>query len=165
MSDLQRLMRAVKIIARLAQKYDQKDVADALMKHCSRRDRDVAAFIRQYFVDVFDLNRKAEEEAEPRCCECGGNVFNAKNFNRQIAEILGVSPQTIDHDCGTKVRTVRADTRYCSPKCRQRAYRKRKRVTVRHSSSRRKRHAATIGDASRGAHAGQAVTPEMRATS
>jgi hypothetical protein len=123
-SDLQRLMRAVKIIAELAWKYHTEDVAAAMMKHCSRRERDKAAFVGTFLDNIFQLNHKAESEAEPRCCECGGNIFDAKGTS------LG-----------------RADARYCSQVCRQRAYRKR-RVTVLHSGGHQRRHTAPLCDAS-----------------
>jgi hypothetical protein len=66
------LTRAVRTIARLAEQYDSKDVAEALLKHGSQRDRGDVGFVGQFLIDVWELNRKADEEAEPRCCECGG---------------------------------------------------------------------------------------------
>jgi hypothetical protein len=100
-SDLHRLMRAVKVIARLAWKYRTEDIAAALMKHCSSRERGDAAFVGTFLDDVWQLNKEAERELEPRCCECGRDIL------------------------GTKDTGPRADARYCSPKCRQHAYRRR----------------------------------------
>jgi hypothetical protein len=121
-SDLQRLMRAVKVIAKLARKYRPEDVAAAMMKHCSACERGDAALVGTFLDDIWQLNREAEDEAEPRCPECGDFVDGK----------------------WTKTSRMRADARYCSQACRQRAYRKR-RVTVLHSGGHRRRHA---GDAS-----------------
>ena len=140
-SDLQQLMRAVKIIAKLAWKYRPEDVAAALLKHCSQRERKDVPFVGQYLVDVWELYKGPESGAEPRCCECGGSIYVKKDGNRQIAEILGVSRGTIERDTGQKYSAIRADTRYCSQACRQRAYRKR--VMASPSGSSRKRHAVT----------------------
>ena len=120
MTDLQRLMRAAKVIAKLAWKYRQEDVAAALLKHCTERERGDAYLVGSFLDDVQQINRKAENDAEPRCCECGGNICDAKD------------------------RSVRSDARYCSPKCRTRAYRKR--VTADRSANGRKRHAAPACD-------------------
>jgi hypothetical protein len=125
-SDLQRLMRAVKIIARLADKYEQEEVAEALLKHCSHRERDAVSYVGTYLGDVWHFLRKAHYEALPRCRECGADAGG------------------------------RADARYCSPGCRQRAYRKR--VTANHSNNGRKRHAAKVRDASHVRNRGEAVT-------
>jgi hypothetical protein len=151
-SDLQRLMRAVKIIAELAWKYRQEDVAMTLLKHCTRREREDVDFIGQFLVDVSDLNRKAEAEAEPRCCECGDSIYNKKDPNRKIAKLLGVCSATIEQDIGQKHSAMRSDARYCSPKCRQRAYRKR--ATDNRSASGPKRNDAADHD---GSHATQAI--------
>jgi hypothetical protein len=110
-SDLQRLMRAVKVIAKLAWKYEQEDVAAAMMKHCSARERSDAALVGSFLDDIWQLNRKAEDEAEPRCCECGENIYDIKASE--------CAKRGIDED------PPRTDVRYCSAKCRQRAYRKR----------------------------------------
>jgi len=122
-SDLQDLMRAVKIIAKLARKYQQEDVAAALLKHCTQRERADVPFIGQYLVDVWELYCKAEEAAEPRCAECGNSIHEWKD------------------------EFARSDARYCSQKCRQRAYRKR--VTANRSANGRRRNAAANRDGSR----------------
>jgi hypothetical protein len=113
-------MRAVRIIAKLVWKYKHEDVAAALLKHCSRKDRRDAALAGQFLVDLWDLNHKAESEA-PRCCECGEDILEIK------------SPAFF------ALAAPRADARYCSAKCRTRAYRKR--VTASRPGERRKRHA------------------------
>jgi hypothetical protein len=94
----------VKVINRLANKYREEEVATALMKHWSRRERDIAAFVGTWLTDIWEINRKAESETEPHCCECGANILDNVKYDDKDA---------------------RADARYCSPKCRQRAYRKR----------------------------------------
>ena len=126
-SDLQRLLRAVKRIARFAGRYRQEDIAAALLKDCTPRERADVGFVGQYLLDVWELNRKPELEAEPRCCECGKNIHDAKD---------GIA---------------RRDARYCSPVCRTRAYRKR--VTVHGANNGQKRHASAVRDGSRGAYA------------
>lgn len=112
MTDLQRLMRAVKTISRLARKYRQEDVAAALLKHVSQRDRESVAFVGGYLSDVWELYKEPEREAEPRCCECGKNICDIKACE--------CAKHGIDEDL-----LPRTDARYCSAKCRQRAYRKR----------------------------------------
>jgi hypothetical protein len=142
-SDLRRLVRVAKIIAGLAEEYEDKDIAEALLKHCTQRERDAVALAGSFLSGLWELYHKAEEEAEPRCCECGGNVYDAKDSAR--AERGDTSSDFV----------VRTDVRYCSAKCRQRAYRRR-RVTRAGSGSRRKRHAAKVRDISVAAHDGQA---------
>jgi hypothetical protein len=135
-SDLQRLMMAVKIIAKLGWKYKHEDVAAALMKHCSRRERGDAAFAGQFLVDLWELNSKAEraaEAAEKHCCECGGCLHEWK-------------------DSGY----ARSDALYCSAKCRQRAYRKR--VTAKCSATRPRRNVPRFRDDSQPRTEGIAVT-------
>ena len=129
-SDLQRLMRAVKIIAKLAWKYRQQDVAAALLKHYSQRERGDVPLAGQFLTDLWDRYQASEREAEPRCLQCGESV----------------------HD--TKDNLARADARYCSPKCRQRAYRKR--VTARCPDGRQKHNEASSRDASNTTSDGQA---------
>ena len=51
-SDLQRLRRAVKVLAKLAWKYQSEKVAEALMKHCSHRERENVVFVGEYLGDV-----------------------------------------------------------------------------------------------------------------
>lgn len=126
-SDLQRLLRAAKTIARLAWKYDQKDIAAALLKHTTQRERQDVSFISQYLVDVWELYHQAEREAELRCCECGDSVHEWKDG------------------------LARSDARYCSPKCRQRAYRKR--MTANRAASGRRCNDTTDRDGSRVAQA------------
>lgn len=125
-SDLQRLLRAAKTIAWLAWKYEQKDIAAALLKHCTQREREDVSLIGQYLVDVWELYHQAEREAEPRCRECNSSVHEWKDG------------------------LARSDAR-CSPKCRQRAYRKR--MTANRSASDRKCNDAANRDGSRVAQA------------
>jgi hypothetical protein len=121
-SDLQRLMRAVRTLSKLAQKYREEDVAAALLKHCTRRQRPDFPFVGQFLLDLHELYRKPEEDAEPRCCECGDFIhYNFKD--RGIA---------------------RSDARYCRPACRQKAHRKR--VTANRAGGRQRRNAATVRD-------------------
>jgi hypothetical protein len=101
-SDLQRLRLAVKIIAKLASKYEDKDVGEAMMKHFSARERGDATFVGTYLTDVWEINREAEEAAG----------------------------------------YARSDARYCSAKCRQKAYRKR--VTAKRADDRPRRNVPAI---------------------
>jgi hypothetical protein len=94
----------VKVIAKLASQYGQQDVAEALMKHCTERERSEVYFVGTYLDDVWQINREAEKAAEPRCCECGRSVREWKDDSGGYA---------------------RSDARYCSAGCRQKAYRKR----------------------------------------
>ena len=111
-SDLESLMRAVKTIERLAHKYDHEALAAALLKDCSRKDREAVAFVGLYLHDVWREHLRGPDQASwPRCYECGRDI------------------ERPDGD-------PRADARYCSPKCRQRAYRKR--VTASPSAESRK---------------------------
>jgi hypothetical protein len=138
-SELGRLMMAVKIIAKLGSKCSNESIAAALMEHCSAQERGDAAFAGQVLVDAYETNRKAEAEAEPRCCECGDNILDKKISTRTAALILHVHYRTVERDAGVKeTKLSRADARYCSAKCRQKAYRKR--VTAKHASNHSERN-------------------------
>jgi hypothetical protein len=63
-------------------------------------------------------------------------------------------------ECGTNLKEYRSDARYCSPSCRQRAYRKR-RVTARLSSTDTE---ASRGDGSHCAERGLAITAKAVAS-
>ena len=119
MGDLERLMRAVRTIERLAWKHDCKDAAAVLMEHCSCKDRDAAAFAGYWLVEVWELNRKAHQESNPRCVECGDDVEGKRDV-------------------------VRSDASYCSPACRQRAYRKRVTAPLPAERSKRNGNAAAL---------------------
>jgi hypothetical protein len=138
-SDLERLMRAVKVIAKLASKYRDEDVAEALMKHCTVRERVASAFVGTFLTDAWESNRKAEEAveaAEPRCCGCGQSVHEWTKNSSGYA---------------------RSDARYCSAKCRQKAYRKR--VTAKHGGGGRRRNVRDVRHGSRVAIGELDVTP------
>jgi hypothetical protein len=137
MTDLQRLIRAAKVISRVAWKYKAEEVAKPLMEHCTQRERDDVYFAGQWCVDLFDLNRKADEEALTKCCECGDKILYRKD----------------------KART---DSKYCSAKCRQAAYRKRHGVTPRRRTATSKRNETEIRDGSTLDGLGLAVTKEDR---
>jgi hypothetical protein len=88
----------------------------------ARRQRPDFPFVGQFLLDLHELYRKPEEDAEPRCCECGDFIhYNFKD--RGIA---------------------RSDARYCRPACRQKAHRKR--VTANRAGDRQRRNAATVRD-------------------
>jgi hypothetical protein len=122
MTDLERLMRAVKVIAKLAWQHEAKDVADALMQHATVRERENVPFVGQYLQDVESYYREADAAAEPRCAECGRSIYYGK---KAIARFSGIDPQTVARDTGTRYAVARSDARYCSAKCRQKAYRNR----------------------------------------
>ena len=73
-SDLQRLRRAVKVLAKLAWKYQSEKVAEALMKHCSHRERENVVFVGEYLGDVAQVYDKAHSKSEPHCHKCGDFV-------------------------------------------------------------------------------------------
>jgi hypothetical protein len=82
-NDLRRLVRAAKIIAELAWQYEHKDIADALLKHASRREREDVAYAGETLEGIWHTwLREAEEKLEPRCCECGKNVYDGKDNER-----------------------------------------------------------------------------------
>jgi hypothetical protein len=78
-----------------------------------------------------------EEPPAPTCSECGKEL-DAKW--RELAKAAAVSYQTILQDGG--IKNARSDRRYCSPKCRQRAYRRRLRIPrATHGAPRKNRNA------------------------
>ena len=81
---------------------------------------------------------RMKEAPAPTCAECGEEL---DAVGRGLARALSVSYQTILQDQRLKDR--RSDHRYCSPKCRQKAYRKR--VAAKTRPKKRSRH----GDTSR----------------
>jgi hypothetical protein len=128
MTDLERLMRAVKVIAKLAWQYEAKDVADALMQHATLRERENVRFVADYLSEVESYYREAHAATEQRCVECGGMIYDSRNggaSDKAIGHLLSTDAQTIARWAGTQYSPVRSNARYCSAKCRQKAYRKR----------------------------------------
>ena len=74
MSDLTRLIRAVRTLDKLAGEYSAEEIAAALVKHCSRKDRDEVAFAGHALLDVWHVYREADDASWPRCSECGNNI-------------------------------------------------------------------------------------------
>jgi hypothetical protein len=81
-------------------RYSHEAIADALRK--SGIDGGTAAFVGQFLCDLWE-SKILEEHPAPRCAECGG--------------ITARGPLDTSRP--------RSNARYCSNKCRQKAYRKR----------------------------------------
>jgi hypothetical protein len=95
------IARAVRYLERAFWRYDQEAIAEALKE--AGIDRDTAGFVGTFLNDIWDA-KLLPEKPEPKCAVCG--------------KITARGPlDTPD---------PRANAVYCSNKCRQKAYRKRK---------------------------------------
>jgi hypothetical protein len=105
-SDLQRFLRAVRTLAKLARTYDEDAFLDGLGRYATvPQEADV------WFVGTFldDIGRELSMRRIERCCrQCGKEISDNVRYGEQ---------------------DPRADAQYCGPACRQRAYRSR--VTTR----------------------------------
>lgn len=139
-SDLERLLRAVRAITRVAKQYRNEDVVEALLKYATLRDREDVAFAGTFLTGLWESYRQADEEAGPHCCECGDHLR--------------------DRNDGNADGIIRSDARYCSAACRQKAYRKR--VAANRIKGGTKRHVSADRDASQECYTRIAVTPVER---
>ena len=113
-SDLDCFLRAVRTLAKLAQKYGVEPFLNDLGRYATVKQEEDVWFVGD-FLDEIGLLLKGRR-VEPRCRQCGDEI----NIGRADDE-----------------RDARADAQYCGPKCRQRAYRSR--VTASAPKRKRKR--------------------------
>jgi hypothetical protein len=96
--------RAVRYLDRAFWRYSNEAIAAALKT--AGIDANTAGFVGTFLDDIAQM-KLLPEQPEPKCAECGGD---GGKFDGHIRNDLG----------------YRANTVYCSNKCRQTAYRKRK---------------------------------------
>jgi hypothetical protein len=118
-----RVLRTLKRMRRLAQHLHPEDLADLLFPHVP-----VVQIIEAslYLEKVADCIDKKMREGQWKCVECGQDVWAKIKLTK---DGLGL---TREH------RYVRRDAHYCSKACRQKAFRKRKRVTAKVSDTKAK---------------------------
>jgi hypothetical protein len=102
------LERLLKRACNLAWKVHAKDLAEFLVARGYDSESARAGFVHDYFSDVEEYMRKLKPPQRPTCAECGADEL------------------------------YRSNGRYCSRKCRQKAYRKR--VTAKASPRTAKRN-------------------------
>jgi hypothetical protein len=132
--ELRRRMRSALILLDWAfQRHGPEKVAPWLLANpdiapgCRKQFEAVSHIhcMESFFGDLHELMRKGITEHEPKCAVCGKPVIGS--ISRALAQ-LGVE----------KICSPRSDTRYCSARCRQKAYRKR--VTAGRIDRRRSRN-------------------------
>jgi hypothetical protein len=98
-SDLDRFLRAVRTLAKLAHKYGDDCFLDALGRYAAVKQEGEVWFVGTFLDDIG--RELADRRVEPKriCAECGNDDAD-RLYDR-------------------------SDSRYCSAKCRQKAYRKR----------------------------------------
>ena len=87
--------RAVERLSKLARHIDAEDLADYLIDRGNVRRVDDAAFVGQWLVDAWEYMRDRRADLRPKCIVCGADELDRPN------------------------------ARYCSDRCRQKAYRQR----------------------------------------
>jgi hypothetical protein len=102
--DLRYVLRTLTRLNRIAKKVPAEDLAAALLPHPHRYD--LLLFLATYLNDVEEFGLPLAKAQWRRCAECG-------------------------HELDCRFYSIRSDAHFCSPKCRQKAYRKR--VTARAS--------------------------------
>ena len=128
---VRRTLARMKVLAQV----DDKVLAAALPKILNVREP--KGLIDRLVSYLEGVASHMDEPPARTCAECGKEL-DAKW--RELARAAGVSYQTILQDGG--FRNPRSDQRYCSPKCRQRAYRQRLRILrATHGAPRKSRNA------------------------
>jgi len=105
-SDLDRFLRAVRKLCRLVDKYTQEAFAEALGRYASVKQEGEVWFVGTFLDDIGTIlsNRRGDWDGQ-HCRQCGKRIHDNARYND---------------------RDARPDVRYCSPRCRQRAYRGRR---------------------------------------
>jgi hypothetical protein len=111
MSDLSRFLRAVKVLEKLSWKYRHEAWIEALGRYASIKDEHRIWSVGELLDDIG--RELADLRGKPHCRQCGNDINDKRGDDEEDA---------------------RTDARYCSAKCRQRAYRKR--VTARTPNAR-----------------------------
>jgi hypothetical protein len=135
-SDLQRFLYAVRTLEKLAWKYGGAEAwLEALGRWATVRQEDEVWFVGDFLEHIGEELSKRRVE-RPLCCrQCGKEI---RIGNETIAKVLGVTTATVCMDVGQVYERVRANALYCSPACRQKAYRSR--VTAKSAQPKRKRN-------------------------
>jgi hypothetical protein len=103
-SDLSRFLRAVKTLAKLARQYSYEDFVEALGRWASVQEEGDVWFVGTSLDDIGRELADRRDGSDPHCRQCGGVIESNVRYDE---------------------RKPRTDAHYCSPKCRQKAYRKR----------------------------------------
>src|SRR5215204_4398157 len=101
-NDLTRFLRAVKVLAKLAHKYPDEAFIEALGCYASVRQESDVQFVGEFLEGIG--RELSDMRREPSCRECGNYIQYDRKYDG---------------------RDARPDAKYCSAKCRQKAYRKR----------------------------------------
>jgi hypothetical protein len=120
-SDLQRFLRAVRTLAKLARTYGDEAVLDALGQHATLKQEGDVRFVGGFLDDIGKELYERSGDPVPHCRQCDKEICNDVRYND---------------------RDPRADAQYCGPACRQKAYRSR--VTANTAKHNRKRNGKGI---------------------
>ena len=126
-SDLDRLLRAVRTLAKIAHEYDNEHLLDVLGEYATVKQEDDVAFVGTWLSDISEELHKRNvvdgyEQSYPHCRQCGKEIDDVRY-----------------DDSG---RGPRADAQYCGQGCRQAAYRDR--VAAKTAKPKRKRNGKRI---------------------
>jgi hypothetical protein len=100
-SDLQRFLRAVQTLNKLAHKYSEEGFLEALGRYATVKQEEDVFFVGTFLEDIGRELQNRRVEVDRPCRQCGRQIDDYDN------------------------RDARADAVYCSSACRQRAYRRR----------------------------------------
>lgn len=101
-SDLQRFLRAVRTLAKLADKYDRETHLDALGRYATKKQEDDLLSVGAFLDDIGQQLLRQRLAAKHSCRQCGNDVHNV---------LVGTT-----YVVGAGRRTA---AQYCSPACRQ----------------------------------------------
>src|SRR5262245_54734066 len=111
--DLDRFLRAVRTLARLAKEYSDEAFVEALMSDTTANDKHEAWFVGEFLMDIaHELKKRKEEwDAKIHCKQCGRWIEEGRKARKDN-------------------RRGRSDGQYCTSACRQAAYRKRRALRI-----------------------------------
>lgn len=156
-NDLQRFLRAVRTLAKLADKYDRKNHLDTLEKYATAKQKEHVLNAHGLLDPIAQaLLKQRVANAKRRCRQCDRDLDTSVIPNA----VLGIK------EPGMQVLFAerRADAQYCSDDCRQKAYRSR--VTAKAAKRERKRNGVTASTAKqKHKRNGNGTSPQTTASS
>jgi hypothetical protein len=103
-SDLDRLLRAVRTLAKIARTYDAEHLLDVLGQYATLKQEGELRFVGTFLDDIGEELYKRSGDPVPHCQQCDKEICDDVRYDD---------------------RDPRADAQYCGPACRQKAYRDR----------------------------------------
>ncbi len=103
-SDLDRLLRAVRTLAKIASTYDTEHLLDVLGQYATLKQEGEVRFVAAFLDEIGQELFKRSGDPRPHCQQCDKEICDDVRYDD---------------------RDPRADAQYCGPACRQKAYRDR----------------------------------------